>query len=112
MENMFYYTGTEAASFTLDLDKFITEKVTNMSNMFYYTGSNSLDFRLDVSNFDTKNVTNMKSMFVNTGSNSKVFNFINPLGIVRFCVFVSKLPISKPTISVDFIRNSSLFYFV
>ena len=44
----------------LDLSKFNTQNVTNMSNMFY--GCDSLT-NLNLSNFNTQNVTNMDNMF-------------------------------------------------
>ena len=44
----------------LDLSKFNTQNVTNMSNMFY--GCNSLT-NLNLNNFNTQNVTNMDNMF-------------------------------------------------
>ena len=47
---------------SLDVSKFDTQNVTNMSNMF--DGCSSLT-SLDLSNFKTQNVTNMGDMFYN-----------------------------------------------
>ena len=73
MSNMFYMTGYNSTTFTLDLSNFDTSNVTNMSYMFSHTGYNNTTFTLDVSGFDTSKVTNMSSMFGSTGYNSTTF---------------------------------------
>ena len=57
----------------LDLSKFDTSKVTNMSHMF--NGMRNLT-TLNLSNFNTSNVTNMGGMFFNM-TNLTAFNFSN-----------------------------------
>ena len=67
MNNMF----KDCSSLTnLDLSKFDTSKVANMSYMFSDSGVE----RLELSSFDTSNVTNMQGMFRNT-ENLKDINF-------------------------------------
>ena len=69
MKYMFYFTGFNSESFTLDLgSRFDTSSVTNMSAMFYGTGYKSQAFTLNLGNkFNTSNVTNMSYMFSYTG---------------------------------------------
>ena len=60
MSSMFQYCSGLTS---LDVSKFNTSKVTDMSYMFYSRyGENKL-INLDMSNFDTSNVTNMSAMF-------------------------------------------------
>ena len=75
MSSMFYNTGYNSTTFTLDLgDKFDTSNVTNMAYMFNSTGYSSTSFTLDLGDkFDTSNVTKMNYMFYDTGYSSTVF---------------------------------------
>lgn len=71
MSYMFYNTGYNSSTFTLDTSNFNTSKVTNMSYMFSYTGYSNYNFTLDTSKFDTSKVTNMSYMFYYTGYRSR-----------------------------------------
>ena len=75
MDSMFYNTGYNTTTFTLDLgNKFDTRNVTNMQRMFYSTGRESTVMTLNLGDkFDTSKVTNMYGMFENTGYESTVF---------------------------------------
>lgn len=75
MAYMFYYTGYNSTSFTLDLgNNFDTSNVTNMYWMFYNTGYSSTTFTLNLGDkFDTSKVTNMLAMFLNAGHSSNSF---------------------------------------
>ena len=66
MKDLFY----ECSSLKeLDISKFNTDNVTDMSYMFYNCSSLK---RLNISNFNTGNVTNMSYMFYNCSSLKKL----------------------------------------
>ena len=75
MSYMFFETGADYNSFTLDLgNNFDTNKVINMSNMFSGTGYASTVFTLDLGDkFDTSNVIDMSNMFNSTGLKNTAF---------------------------------------
>ena len=75
MNLMFFSTGKNSTSFTLDLgNNFNTSNVTTMESMFSYTGFTNTSFTLNLGNhFNTSKVTNMNAMFAVTGYNSTVF---------------------------------------
>jgi len=63
MSGMFTQTGVEV----LDLSKFDTSKVTNMSTMFSF---NSMHLKKIIGKFDTSKVTNMNQMFYGSSSSN------------------------------------------
>ena len=75
MKSMFWNTGYNSTSFTLDLgDNFDTSNLIDMNNMFNSTGYSSNSFTLDLGdNFDTSNVEDMWQMFFATGRSSTIF---------------------------------------
>ncbi len=75
MYYMFYRTGYNSTTFTLDLgNKFDTSNVVNMECMFNSTGYSSPVFTLNLRDkFDTSKVTTMNNMFSYSGRNSSVY---------------------------------------
>ena len=85
----------------IDLSKFNTSNVTDMSNMFNMPWGSKLT-AIDLSNFDTSNVTNMSSMFYNCEiltsldlSSFNTSNVTNMSGMFYNCNSLTSLDLSK-----------------
>ena len=74
MARMFYYTGYNPSSFTLNLSSWDTSSATDMSYMFFSAGYNSSSFTLDLSSWNTSNVITMSSMFSSAGYSATNFS--------------------------------------
>ena len=72
---MFYESGSDATTFSLDLSNWDTSKVTNMYGMFVYAGARATTWDIgNLSNWNTSNVTNMSGMFEYVGGNATTFS--------------------------------------
>lgn len=111
---MFYRTGFNCPSFTLDISNFNTSKVTEMTSMFNYLSPGVKE--LDLSHFDTSNVTKMSSMFAESKlqkinlknwNTEKVTTMMN---LFSFCRELIEADLSSFKISPD-TNISRMFYY-
>ena len=75
MQDMFYYTGNNAATFNLDLADWDTSSLENAEGMFFAAGAGATNWNIKgLSIWDTSSLTNTIGMFYGAGSNAPTFS--------------------------------------
>ena len=74
LSTMFYATGLNAETFSLDLSEMDTGRVIYMEEMFAEAGKNATTFSLNLNGWNTSNVSDMPFMFNVAGKNANTWS--------------------------------------